>query len=213
MEDYIAKCPICGRTMDQVKTICNGAEVLEVICRCSNCNKEYNAIFDKFYTIDEPDLVPLDFDSQGMDEDGFDRDGFNSEGYNSRKFDRSHIHKETRTPYDKDGYDWEFYDSEGFDRRGFDRAGFYKNTGLRFNPEGYDCRGYDRKGYNKYGVDKYGYDSEGYNLSGYNKYGKDRDGHTAQEKAQRKMKKYFVTAIIVLILIASVRQACAAMML
>lgn len=154
MENYIAKCPVCGREMQQVKVVCNGAVILTMICRCTYCDKEYVAEFDKFYQIDCPELLPLD--PAGMDEDGFDRDGFDRDGFNPKGFDRNHIHRETGTLYDTGGLDWESYDSEGLDRRGFDRNGFYMKTQSRYNPDGYDCCGYDKDGYNEDGLDKFG---------------------------------------------------------
>ena len=59
-EEFVAKCGSCGRVMTTERIINNGAVVLTVLCRCPNCGKEYVAEFDKFYDIDQPELMEID---------------------------------------------------------------------------------------------------------------------------------------------------------
>ena len=154
MEEFVAKCGSCGRVMTTERIINNGAVVLTVLCRCPNCGKEYVAEFDKFYSIDQPELMEID--ENGLDPDGYDVEGYNKDGFDPRGFDRAHIHHDTSSPYDLSGYDWEGYDAEGLDKRGFDRAGYYKKTESKYDNAGFDWHGYGQDGYNANGYDRYG---------------------------------------------------------
>ena len=189
MEEYIAKCNRCGHEMTREKVIRNGAVVLTALYRCPACGKECIAEFDKYYDIDKPDLY--DIDENGYDPDGFDRDGFDRNGYDPRGFDRTHVHKDTSSPFNPSGYDWEGYDAEGLDERGFDREGYYRKTGSKYDEDGYDWHGFKKDGYNKYGIDRYG---------------KNRDGvEPVQDARKRRWVKFItnflLTTVFILILL------------
>ena len=142
--------------------------------------------------------------------------GYDYQGFNKKGFDRSNIHKKTKTEFGPDHltqsgsrfgsdhktYDgkkyYQGYDHEGFDPKGFDRSKIHKETRTEFGPDhlthsgsrfGADNRTYDHQQYFN-GYDYQGYDTQGYNSSnihretrtefgpdGFNRQGKNSSGH------------------------------------